>query len=371
MRIRVPLLSFLFSPSSSSLPLMTRTPVAILGATGAVGQKFVALLANHPWFEIVQLVASASRDGKYYGEEVRWREPTPLPDHIARLRLTTIEPNPHVGIAFSALDSQVAYDVEPAWAEAGVMVVSNASTYRMTPDVPLIVPEINADHLGMLARQRRGRIWAGGIVANPNCSTAVLVTALAPLHRAFGIRRAAIATLQAASGAGYPGVPSLDLLGNVIPYIGGEEEKIECELTKIFGTIEDEHIVRAEIVASAMVHRVPVVDGHLVSVSLAFDRTPSPAEAIEVLRSFRASPLVQGLPSSPALPIEVDERPDRPQTRLDLDRGAGMTVTVGRVRPCPLHDLRLVALGHNLVRGAAGAAVQNAELILASGVLDR
>lgn len=349
---------------------MTRTPVAILGATGAVGQKFVALLADHPWFEIVQLVASAARDGKAYGEEVRWREPTPLPDQIARLRLTSIHPNPQVGLAFSALDSHVAHDVEPAWAEAGVMVVSNASTYRMTPDVPLIVPEINADHLGMLARQRRGRVWRGGIVANPNCSTAILVTALAPLHRAFGIRSATIATLQAASGAGYPGVPSLDLMGNVIPFIGGEEEKIESELTKIFGMMSDEHIVAADIVASAMVHRVPVVDGHMVSVSLKFDRAPSPAEAIDVLRAFRGSPLVQGLPSSPALPIEVDERADRPQTRLDVDRGQGMGVTVGRVRKCPLHDLRLVALGHNLVRGAAGAAIQNAELIRASGLLE-
>ncbi len=349
---------------------MTRTPVAILGATGAVGQKFVALLADHPWFEIVQLVASATRDGRCYGDEVRWREPTSLPDAIAQIRLTTIAPNPEVQIAFSALDASIAHDVEPAWAEAGVMVVSNASAYRMADDVPLIVPEINPDHLALLDRQRAGRMWRGGIVANPNCSTAVLVTALAPLHRAFGLQRAAIATLQAASGAGYPGVPSLDLLGNVIPYIGGEEEKIERELTKILGTYSDARIVPAEILASAMVHRVPVVDGHMVSGSLAFAEAPSPEAAMATLRAFRGSELVQGLPSSPRTPVEVDERADRPQTRLDVDRGQGMTVTVGRVRACPLHDLRFVALGHNLVRGAAGAAIQNAELIRASGALE-
>jgi len=251
-----------------------------------------------------------------------------------------------------------------------VFVVSNASAYRMAPDVPLLIPEVNADHLTVLARQRRGRIWKGGIVANPNCSTAALVTALAPLHRAYGLRKVVVATLQAASGAGYPGVPSLDLLGNVIPLIGGEEEKIETELRKILGLVADERIVDADVITSAMVHRVPVVDGHMVSASLEFDRPPTPAEAIATLRAFRGTDPVPGLPSSPALPIEVDDRPDRPQSRLDLDRGRGMTVTVGRVRPCPLHHLRLVALGHNLVRGAAGAAVQNAELLVASGLLE-
>jgi aspartate-semialdehyde dehydrogenase len=207
-------------------------------------------------------------------------------------------------------------------------------------------------------------------VANPNCSTAALVTALAPLHRAYGLRKVVVATLQAASGAGYPGVPSLDLLGNVIPLIGGEEEKIETELRRILGMVEDEHIVEADVVTSAMVHRVPVVDGHMVSASLEFERAPTPAEAIATLRAFRGSDLVAGLPSSPVVPVEVDDRPDRPQSRLDLDRGNGMTVTVGRVRACPLHHLRLVALGHNLMRGAAGAAVQNAELLVASGLLE-
>ncbi|MEI2719415.1 MAG: aspartate-semialdehyde dehydrogenase [Gemmatimonadales bacterium] len=350
---------------------MTKLPVAILGATGTVGQKFIALLAEHPWFEIVQLAASAARDGKRFGDEVRWRELTPLPRHIADMQMTTVAPMAGVRIAFSALDAPVAREVEPAFAQAGIFVVSNASAFRMADDVPLLIPEVNADHLALLARQRRERGWTGAIVVNPNCSTAALVTAIAPLHRAYGLRKAVVATLQAASGAGYPGVPSLDLLGNVIPLIGGEEEKIEAELRKILGRVEGERIVEAEIVTSAMVHRVPVVDGHMVSASLAFDRAPSPEEAIATLRAFRGTDPVPTLPSSPALPVEVEDRPDRPQSRLDLDRGRGMTVTVGRVRPCPLHHLRLVALGHNLVRGAAGAAVQNAELLVASGLLEQ
>lgn len=350
---------------------MTKLPVAILGATGTVGQKFIALLAEHPWFEIVQLAASAARDGKRFGDEVRWRELTPLPRHIADMQMTTVAPMAGVRIAFSALDAPVAREVEPAFAQAGIFVVSNASAFRMADDVPLLIPEVNADHLALLARQRRERGWTGAIVVNPNCSTAALVTAIAPLHRAYGLRKAVVATLQAASGAGYPGVPSLDLLGNVIPLIGGEEEKIEAELRKILGRVEGERIVEAEIVTSAMVHRVPVVDGHMVSASLEFDRAPSPEEAIATLRAFRGTDPVPTLPSSPALPVEVEDRPDRPQSRLDLDRGRGMTVTVGRVRPCPLHHLRLVALGHNLVRGAAGAAVQNAELLVASGLLEQ
>lgn len=349
---------------------MTKLPVAILGATGTVGQKFIALLAEHPWFEIVQLAASAARDGKRFGDEVRWRELTPLPKHIADMQMTTVAPMAGVRIAFSALDAPVAREVEPAFAQAGIFVVSNASAFRMADDVPLLIPEVNAGHLALLARQRRERGWTGAIVVNPNCSTAALVTAIAPLHRAYGLRKAVVATLQAASGAGYPGVPSLDLLGNVIPLIGGEEEKIEAELRKILGRVEGERIVEAEIVTSAMVHRVPVVDGHMVSASLAFDRAPSAEEAIATLRAFRGADPVPTLPSSPALPVEVEDRPDRPQSRLDLDRGRGMTVTVGRVRPCPLHHLRLVALGHNLVRGAAGAAVQNAELLVASGLLE-
>jgi aspartate-semialdehyde dehydrogenase len=350
---------------------MSRIPVAILGATGTVGQKFVRLLADHPWFEITQVAASAERIGKRYGDEVRWRETTPLPAAVADLRLTATVPEPGVRMAFSALDAKVALDVEPAFARAGVLVVSNASAFRMAPDVPLLIPEVNADHLALLSRQRASRGWSGGIIANPNCSTAALVTALAPLHRAFGLRLAAVATLQAASGAGYPGVPSLDLLGNVIPFIGGEEEKIESETRKLLGVLGDDGVADAPITVSAMVHRVPVVDGHMVSASLSFERAPTPDEAIAAFERFRGDARVAALPSSPARPIEVDRRPDRPQSRLDVDRGGGMTVTVGRVRPCPLHHLRMVALSHNLVRGAAGAAVQNAELAVAAGIIAR
>jgi aspartate-semialdehyde dehydrogenase len=282
---------------------------------------------------------------------------------VATLACTSTEPHQNLAIAFSALDAAVAREVEPAFAAAGTLVVSNASAFRMDDDVPLLVPEVNADHLGLLDRQRQRRGWTGGIVANPNCSTAALVLALAPLHRAFGLRRGVVATLQAASGAGYPGVPSLDLLDNVIPHIGGEEEKIEAEVAKLLGSCDATGSAAAALALAAMVHRVPVLDGHLLSASLAFDRQPSVEEAVAVLREFRGNDTVSTLPSSPAHPVEVDERPDRPQPRLDRDRGGGMTVTVGRVRRCPVHHLRLVALGHNLVRGAAGAAIQNAELI--------
>ena len=350
---------------------MSRIPVAILGATGTVGQKFVRLLADHSWFEITQVAASADRVGKRYGDEVRWRETTPLPAAVADLTLSAATPDGAVPIAFSALDAAIALAVEPAFARAGTLVVSNASAFRMAADVPLLIPEVNASHLGLLARQRIARGWSGGIIANPNCSTAALVIALAPLHQAFGLRVAVAATLQAASGAGYPGVPSLDLLGSVIPFIGGEEEKIERETLKILGVFADEAVREAAMTVSAMVHRVPVVDGHMVSASLAFDRAPTPAEAIAVLEQFRGEAGVSALPSSPSPVIEVDRRPDRPQSRLDVDRGGGMTVTVGRVRSCPVHHLRLVALSHNLVRGAAGAAVQNAELAVASGVVPR
>lgn len=350
---------------------MHRLPVAVLGATGAVGQAFIARLAAHPWFRVAQVAASPERVGLRYGDTVRWREATPLDPDIAGLTCTAPAPEQGIRLAFSALDAGVARDVEPAFAAAGVTVVSNASAFRMTTDVPLLIPEVNPGHLALLERQRRARGWSGGIVANPNCSTAALVTALAPLHRAFGIERVIVATLQAASGAGYPGVPSLDLIDNVIPFIGGEEEKIEAECRKLLGHEDGDAVVEADLLVSAMVHRVPVLDGHLVSASLAFRTAPSADEAMRVLGTFTGDPTVAGLPSSPARPVEVDTRHDRPQPRLDRDRGGGMTVTVGRVRPCPVQHLRFVALGHNLVRGAAGAAIQNAELCVAKGYVRR
>jgi aspartate-semialdehyde dehydrogenase len=348
----------------------TRIPVCILGATGTVGQKFVRLLAEHPWFEIAAVAASEQSAGRRYGEVVRWRETTPLPERVAAMPVERCEPGLAGRIAFSALDADAAGLLEQAFARAGALVVTNTRTHRMEPDVPLLIPEVNPDHLALLDRQRRARGWGGGIVANPNCSTAGLALAIAPLHRAFGVEKLFVATMQAVSGAGYPGVASLDALGNVIPHIGGEEEKMERETRKILGALADSGVSDAPVAISAHTNRVPVVDGHLEVVSLGFRRRVSPDEAIAALEQFQAPDEVAGLPSTPARPVEYDPRPDRPQSRLDLERGAGMTVTVGRVRPCNLLDLRLALLAHNTVRGAAGAAVQNAELLVKRGYLD-
>jgi aspartate-semialdehyde dehydrogenase len=332
-----------------------------------VGQKFIRLLEDHPWFEVAAVAASERSAGRPYGEVVRWREPTPLPDRIARMVVAPCTPPLPGVIAFSAVEAELAPVIEQEFARAGVIVVTNTKSHRMELDVPLLIPEINADHLSLLAAQRERRGWAGAIVANPNCSTAGLVLALAPLHAAFGVEKVFVSTMQAVSGGGYPGVASLDILGNVVPYIGGEEQKIEEETRKILGGAS----AQAPIIVSAHTSRVPTVDGHLEVASVGLTRHATPDQAIDALASFRASEIVASLPSSPALPIEVDLRPDRPQTRLDLDRGNGMTVTVGRVRLCPLLDLRMAILSHNTVRGAAGAAIQNAELLVATGVVPR
>ncbi len=344
-----------------------KIPVAVLGATGTVGQKFVRLLADHPWFEIVTVAASEQSAGRPYGEVVRWRETTPLPERVAAMTVQRCAPPLPGAIAFSALDADVAEAVEQAFARAGVLVVTNTKSHRMERDVPLLIPEVNPGHIALLEGQRKGRGWSGGIVANPNCSTAGLALALAPLHQAFGVEKIFVSTMQAISGAGYPGVASLDIVGNVIPYIGGEEEKMEGETRKILGPTGAD----AALILSAHTNRVATVDGHLETVSVGFSRRVTPEEAVRALEGFRAPAKVATLPSTPARPIEVDRRPDRPQTRLDLERGNGMTVTVGRVRPCPLLDLRLVLLSHNTIRGAAGAAIQNAELLVAEGYVRR
>jgi len=346
-----------------------KIPVTILGATGTVGQKFVRLLADHPWFEIASVAASGQSAGRLYGEVVRWREPVAIPERVAALTVERAEPTLPGRIAFSAIEPDIAGEVEQAFARAGKYVVTNTRTHRMDPDVPLIVPEVNPDHLDLLRRQQRDRGWTGGIVANPNCSAAGLVLALAPLHRAFGVEKLFVATMQAVSGAGYPGVASLDALGNVIPFIGGEEEKLESETRKILGRLEGAMVTDAAMRVSAHTNRVPVVDGHLEVVSAGFGRRVTPEEAIAALEAFRAPAEAAELPSTPARPVEVDHRADRPQSRLDLERGGGMTVTVGRVRPCSLLDVRLVLLSHNTIRGAAGAAIQNAELLVRRGFL--
>jgi aspartate-semialdehyde dehydrogenase len=349
--------------------MRSRVPVAVLGATGTVGQKFVRLLADHPWFEVAALAASEQSAGRPYGEVVRWRENVALPGRLAAMTIARSAPPLSARIVFSALDADVAQEIEQNFAKAGALVVTNTRVHRMDPDVPLMIPEINADHLALVSRQRARRGWPGAILANPNCSTAGLVLALAPLQRAFGVEKAFVATMQAVSGAGYPGVPSLDILGNVVPFIGGEEEKIERETCKILGVLGPDAVTPAPITLSVHTNRVAVVDGHFEVVSVGLGRRATPDEAIAALRDFRGSERVRSLPSSPAHPVEVDLRPDRPQSRLDLERGGGMTVTVGRVRPCPVLDLRLALLSHNTIRGAAGAAVQIAELLVAEGVV--
>ena len=346
-----------------------RVPVAVLGATGTVGQKFVRLLADHPWFELVAVAASEQSAGRTYGEVVRWRETTPLPQRIADMVVQRSAPPLEARVVFSALDAEVAGDIEKAFARAGAIVITNTRVHRMDPDVPLLVPEVNARHVELIDIQRRERGWSGAILANPNCSTAALVVALAPLHAAFGLERVFVATMQAASGAGYPGVASLDILGNVVPFIGGEEEKMERETLKILGTLAGDSITPAAVTLTAHCNRVPVLDGHMEVVSAGFRDKPSVAAATQALSRFSGSDVVRSLPSTPNPVIEIEQRPDRPQPRLDIERGGGMAVTVGRLRPCTLLDLRFVVLGHNTIRGAAGAAVQIAELLKAEGRL--
>jgi aspartate-semialdehyde dehydrogenase len=348
-----------------------KIPVAVLGATGTVGQKFVRLLAEHPWFQIASVAASSASVGRRYEEVARWREPVALPQNIAEMMVRECTPPLPGRIVFSALDAEVAGPIEQTFAQAGALVITNARIHRMDPDIPLLIPEVNPDHTSLIDCQRDSRGWTGAILANPNCSTAALVLALAPLHRAFGIERLFVSTMQAVSGAGYPGVPSLDILGNVIPHVGGEEEKIERESRKILGTLAGGAVESAHFALSVHTNRVAVLDGHMATVSVGFGKRVRPDEAIAELREFRGSTRVSGLPSSPTPPIEVDERIDRPQPRLDLNRGAGMAVTVGRVRPCPILDLRMVVLGHNTVRGAAGQGVQIAELLVADGRIKR
>lgn len=346
-----------------------RTPlgVAVLGATGAVGQTFIRLLAGHPWFRVAEVAASERSAGKRYADATRWIEGD-LPDEVAGLTVAGCDPGAVSSpLVFSALDSGIAGEVEGAFAAAGRLVLSNAKNHRMEPDVPLVIPEVNAEHLALLDTQRARRGWTGGIVTNANCAATMAAMALAPLHAAFGARRVFLATMQAVSGAGYPGVPSLDILGNVIPFIGDEEPKLEREMQKLLGRIEQGAIVSAPFVVSAHANRVAVEDGHTVCLSVEFDRAPSLDEAAQVLREWRGASAVRGLPSAPARPLHFFETDDRPQPRRDALRGHGMTVSVGRLRADPLFHLKFVAMGHNTIRGAAGGSILNAELLVASG----
>jgi len=346
-----------------------KIPIAILGATGAVGQRMIQLLVGHPWFEIVALTGSDRTVGRPYGELVRWVLDDAPPPEIARMIVQPSDTVQDVVIALSALPTEIAQEIEPLWA-ARVAVCSNASTYRMTADVPLIIPEVNADHLAMIKRQRAERGWKGCLITNPNCAAIGIVMALKPLHDAFGVKTVHVATLQAISGAGYPGVASLDILENIIPNIGngGEEAKIESEPRKLLGSVVDGRVNEAKIVISAQATRVPVIDGHTALISVAFERKPAVEEAIAALEAFQSPEQVRGLPSAPAQPIIVRREADRPQPRRDRDAGKGMSAVIGRVRACPLLDLRLVALSHNTIRGAAGGALLNAELLVAAGI---
>lgn len=341
--------------------------VAVLGATGAVGQTFVRLLAGHPWFEIAEVAASERSAGRAYADVTKWIEGD-MPDAVARLVVKPCDPSMVTApIVFSALDSNVAGEVEAAFAAAGRLVLSNAKNYRMEPDVPLVIPEVNADHLALLDLQRARRGWAGGIVTNANCAATVAAVALAPLHAAFGARRVFVATMQAVSGAGYPGVPSLDILGNVIPYIGDEEPKLEREMQKMLGVVGTSGVTHAPFAVSAHANRVAVENGHTVCLSVEFARDPSLEDAARTLREWTGAPVVRGLPSAPEVPLHFFATDDRPQPRRDVMRGRGMTVSVGRLRRDPLLHLKFVAMGHNTIRGAAGGSILNAELLVATG----
>ncbi len=348
----------------------SKWPVAILGATGAVGQTFVRLLEAHPWFEIAELCASERSAGKTYLEAAHWLEGT-MPAAVRELRVLPCDPSAvRSPIVFSALDAATAHDVEPAFAHSGRMVLSNAKSYRMDPDVPLVVPDVNARHLDLIRGQRDSRGWTGAIVTNANCAAAVAAMPLAPLHAAFGVRTIFAATMQATSGAGYPGVASLDILSNVIPYIADEEPKIEAELRKILGACDGNRVVEAPIAVSTHANRVPVEHGHTVCMSIGFDRKASAADVEELLRSWNGEAEVREMPSAPERPLVMSDRPDRPQPRRDVNTGRGMSAVVGRVRADTVLDVRLVVLGHNVVLGAAGASVLNAELLASRGVLE-
>jgi aspartate-semialdehyde dehydrogenase len=346
-----------------------RRTVAVLGATGAVGQSFVRLLHGHPWFDLVCVAASERSAGKSYVDAAKWLGGDPIPDHIASMTVAPCDPRMvDAELVFSALDSSVAGEAEAAFAKAGAFVLSNAKNYRMDPDVPLVIAEVNPDHLDILESQQKRRKWTGGIITNGNCVAIVGALPLAPIQQAFGISTVFAATMQAVSGAGYPGVPSLDILGNVIPLIRDEEPKIETELQKFLGTAKGGVIESAPFKVSSHANRVAVEHGHTICMSIELVKKASADEVSAAIAAWQGAPEARGLPSAPERPVQMATNADRPQPRLDANAGKGMTVTVGRVRPDTIFDVRLVASGHNIVRGAAGASVLNAELLVKRGM---
>ena len=346
-----------------------RLPVAVLAGTGTVGQRFVSLLADHPWFEVVAVTGSQRSAGRAYGEAVRWVVPGDPPAAVADLTVLPNKPDfgRDVDLVFSALPSNVAREQEADFAEAGYVVCTNASPHRMTADVPLLIPELNPSHVGLIERQRAQRGWPGLIVASPNCATTAVVFPLKVLHDAFEVTQVQVVTMQAVSGAGYPGVSSMDILDNVIPHIGGEEDKIENEPRKMLGRLEDGKIIEAQIAISAQTNRVPVYDGHLVCMSIGFEKAVDAAAARQVLRGWSAAEDVRVLPGAPEHALIMHDEPDRPQPRLDRDAEDGMSVSVGRVQDCNVLDVKLVSLVHNTLRGAASGAILNAEYLVSQG----
>ncbi|MFC1614196.1 aspartate-semialdehyde dehydrogenase [Gemmatimonadota bacterium] len=349
---------------------MGKIKIGVLGATGTVGQRFITLLQDHPYFELAEVAASERSSGKTYAEAVagRWKVAPDIPETAARMTVKAVEPGLDCQVVFSAMDASVAGPMEKKFAEAGYYVFSNSRNHRMDPDVPLLLPEINAEHAKVIDHQRKNRGWNGFIVTNSNCSTMGLVIPLKPLDVEFGLEAVNVVTLQAISGAGYPGVSSLDIIDNVIPYIGGEEGKMESEPLKMLGTLKDGNtFVDAEIKISAQCNRVFVLDGHLECTSVALRKKPSVDEFTRALAEFRGRPQELKLPSAPECPILVRTEDDRPQPRFDRDHGDGMSVSVGRIRPCSVLDYKFLILSHNTLRGAAGASILNAEFLKAEG----
>ncbi len=346
-----------------------KIPIGILGATGVVGQRFIQMLEHHPWFEVAWLAASDRSEGKAYADAARWRLKTQIPENVAKMQVSPATPEGAPKIIFAALDASIAAELEPRFADAGCAVVSNSSALRMQEDVPLVIPEVNGGHIKLIDIQAWRKKSGGYVVTNPNCSAIGLVIALAPLHRQFGLETVMAVTMQAVSGAGYPGVASLDILGNVIPYIRNEEEKMEEETRKLLGQVNGTKVVPGDFAMSAQCNRVAVEDGHTESISIRLRKKATAKEIIQAWNSYRSEPQELKLPSAPERPIIYLEAADRPQPRFDVDMGAGMTTAVGRLRPCGVLDWKFTVLSHNTIRGAAGAAVLNAELLKVKGYL--
>ncbi|HUN21652.1 MAG TPA: aspartate-semialdehyde dehydrogenase [Anaerolineales bacterium] len=348
--------------------MSNKRKVAVLGATGAVGQRFVQLLDKHPWFEVTALTGSDRTVGGTYGDGCRWVLAGDMPEWARAMKVVDTKAGIDADIVFSALPTDMAKTAEPEFAQAGHQVFSNASSYRMAEDVPLLIPEVNAEHAHLVRTQRQLRGWSGSIVCNSNCTSTGFTVSLKPLVQNFGVKTVFAVSMQAASGAGYPGVPSLDLIDNVVPYIGGEESKLAAEPRKMLGSLQGERIAEYDIRISAHTNRVPVLDGHLVCVTAELGTPVSPADVIAAMRSFKADALVQELPSTGNPAIIVRDEADRPQPRRDRDAGAGMTTVVGRVREDEILHIKYVVLSHNTIKGAAGGSLQNAELCVALGL---